>query len=78
MPGIPQGINFTITENFVSDALSIDQIAKLLICHSHASQSQPYNSTRLPFVMHLADRQAKAMGNEEIPVDSGSMRFSAA
>jgi len=78
MPGIPQGINFTITENFVTNPLSIDEISKLLICHSHASQSQPYNSTRLPFVMHLADRQAKAMGNEEIPVDSGSMRFSAA
>jgi hypothetical protein len=78
LPGIPQGINFNITENFDSDPLSIDEISKLLICHSHASQSQPYNSTRLPFVMHLADRQAKSMGNEETPIDSGSMRFSAA
>jgi len=78
LPGVPVGINFTVTENFSDNPLSIDDISKLLICHSHASQSQPYNSTRLPFVMHLADRQAKSIGNEETPIDPSSMRFSAA
>ena len=78
LPGIPSGINFTIIENFAKNRLSIEDASKLLICHSHASQSQPYNSTRLPFVMHLADKQAKAMGNEEIPLNPNSNRFSAA
>lgn len=77
-PGIPSGINFTILENFSNQALTIIEASKLLICQSHSSQSQPYNSTRLPFVLHLADRQAKAMGNEQIPLDSTSRRFSAA
>ena len=76
-PGIPQGINFTIKSNFELNPLSIEDAAKLLTCQAHASQSQPFNSTRLPFVMHLADKQAKAMANEEIPLDPDSNRFSA-
>ena len=71
-------MNFTILENFSNEPLTIAEASKLLICQSHSSQSQPYNSTRLPFVLHLADRQAKAMGNEQIPLDSTHRRFSAA
>lgn len=77
-PGIPQGSAFTIEVNFENDPLSIGETASLLIAHAHASQMQPWNSTRLPFVHHLADKMAKAMANGWIPLDQNGNRFSAA
>ena len=77
-PGIPQGAGFTIENNFASNPLSLEEAAQLMISHCHASQTQPWNSTRLPFVLHLADKMAKAMVNGEIPLDQNGNRFSAA
>jgi hypothetical protein len=77
-PGIPQGSSFTIECDFSDNPLSIELTAKLLICHAHASQMQPWNSTRLPFVHHLSDKMAKSMANGEIPLDQNGNRFSAA
>lgn len=77
-PGIPQGSGFTLEVNFQNNPLSVEQTAQLLIAHAHASQMQPWNSTRLPFVHHLADKMAKAMANGEIPLDQNGERFSAA
>ena len=77
-PGIPQGSSFTIEANFENNPLSLESTSQLLIAHAHASQSQPWNSTRLPFVHHLADAMAKAMANGEIPLDQNGTGFSAA
>lgn len=77
-PGIPQGSSFTIEVNFENNPLSLESTSQLLIAHAHASQSQPWNSTRLPFVHHLADAMAKAMANGEIPLDQNGTGFSAA
>jgi len=76
-PGIPQGAGFTIENNFASNPLSLEETAQLMISHCHASQTQPWNSTRLPFVLHLADKMAKAMVNGEIPLNQNGDRFSA-
>ena len=76
-PGIPQGAGFTIEINFHSASLSVEEVASLLIVHAHAGQTNPWNSTRLPFVHHLADKMAKAMANGEIPLDQNGVRFSA-
>lgn len=77
-PGIPQGSSFTIEVNFEDNPLNVEDVASLLIAHAHASQMQPWNSTRLPFVHHLADKMAKAMANGQIPLDQKGTRFSAA
>lgn len=76
-PGIPQGAGFTIENNFAFNPLSLEEAAQLMISHCHASQTQPWNSTRLPFVLHLADKMAKAMVNGEIPLNQNGDRFSA-
>jgi len=76
-PGIPQGSAFTIELNYYENPLSLEDASTLLISHAHASQSQPWNSTRLPFVHHLADKMAKAMANGVIPLDQNGHRLSA-
>ena len=77
-PGIPQGALMRIESNFAERPLELSECATLLIAHAHASQSQPWNSTRLPFVHHLADKMAKSMGEGSIPLSLKNDRFPAA
>lgn len=77
-PGIPQGALMRIESNFAERPLELSECATLLIAQAHASQSQPWNSTRLPFVHHLADKMAKSMGEGSIPLSLKNDRFPAA
>ena len=77
-PGIPQGTLMRIEANFAEKPLKLSEFATLLIAHAHASQSQPWNSTRLPFVLDLADKMAKSMGEGSIPLSINKDWFPAA